>query len=670
MFLNEISNTLIIGKSGTGKTLQTKKIIKNFINQDEEKICMIVDRGGSYNDLVKNYNGINIEIKPNNVICINPFIFNNYQAKLLLIQKLFFDIELIYLNIDRIEQIQKIPNGKDQTKEREEQKLKIKKYKEQIQNKTQEIKKIINLTEFRNNDKIIYDNNEEPISTEFIGSKPMVKVKEFVEIFKEMLNYSYLYKNMKAKIEKYLYQLFEEMIIKKVNLNKNNEEKLYLLISELQVSLKTLFIENEDIDNEQVKVLLFDIEEYINPSQFGRLFNGEPKINIENNNLINIDFGEIQNEKMINLVFSSILMNCSQIITNDKNKKVKKKLIIEGSMSIFNSIYPSSLIQVANLFRNSKYSNSSIVLTAQVISDIYKTGVEVEEEKKLEFDNIVIETKNLLLLGNHSKKDTMERLNLDAQTAHKIEENKSFDFYLNSQVKGFEKLIVEGFVTQKEFEQSENKTNEVTKINNLEPKVKSPLAETYINVYEANNKLKELGSNKRICMKRPTNNQGLNDIKTSIIVLNKHQRELRKKGILEIINKYENKLGSKLDSKNENENENENENKNKNEFQLLYKMNKKQIYKLLKLLKIKNKKLDKIYIKLFKKKEIKIFYFNPKIKRKKLIKEINRLLFYNKSEKTLQLNQKSKKVLIGLNILIEHSKEIEKYNKIREIINL
>jgi hypothetical protein len=456
----DMFNGLIIAPTGAGKSFITVNLIDGFLTTNKDNLCWILDRGGSYVNFTDIKEGINIHInKTNKKNCINPFVFDNYYSKLILIENTFFEID----NIDKIvnknnlkkinlkKEIENLNNENKKGYEEDINKLtielneieeKIKEEKENIYQKMKLIKKLISITEFKNKDSILYDKYNNPASTNFEGLIPQDKLEIFVTLLKEMLEFNEVEPNQAKIIEKNIYELFKKLIVGKTIFTENNDRIHYLLISEIKDELEDLLTLKAKFKIEDVQGIIFTLEEYIDPLRSGKLFNGEPKLNMESN-LINIDFGEIQNEKLSNLVLSSLLMNYFNIMTSDKYKASKKILIIDEAHAILNSPVVAGLKSVSYLFRTARKHGASVFLLSQAISDFQKNAGEVESEKKNLFDGIITNAGWTFLLGMHLKKDTMERLELNEEVATKIYEvGTSRRFYLKSKVSGFAELIV------------------------------------------------------------------------------------------------------------------------------------------------------------------------------------------------------------------------------------
>ena len=88
----DMFNGLIIAPSGSGKSFITVNLIDGFLGSNPENLCWILDRGGSYVNFTSTFGGNNINLKKTDEQnCINPFVFDNYFAKLMFIENLLFE---------------------------------------------------------------------------------------------------------------------------------------------------------------------------------------------------------------------------------------------------------------------------------------------------------------------------------------------------------------------------------------------------------------------------------------------------------------------------------------------------------------------------------------------------------------------------------------------------
>jgi len=427
----DMFNGLIIAPSGSGKSFITVNLIDGFLSSNPENLCWILDRGGSYINFTSTFGGINISLnKTNQLNCINPFVFDNYFSKL-------FSIEYF---LDTISQ-KRINLTSDYKNISKEEKFKIEKEIEDLYN---EIEKLSKITKFRGKDEIKRDQETNKIiSTSFEDLSPQDILEIFVILLETMIEIEPLNENTKRILNLCINDTFKELILKKTIYKEDNDLSHYLLISDIKKLLFNKLIENGLIEKDVFSILSI-LEEYIDPVRSGKLFNGKPALNL-NNLLVNIDFGEIQDEGLSNLVLSSLLLNFFNTMTSDKYSHSKKLLIIDEAHAVLNSSYISGLKSVSYLYRTARKHGGAVWLLSQGIGDFAKLSGETEDIRISLFNGIINNAGWIFLLGKHKKNDLVNRLDLNEEIANRIvtKDKGSREFYISTaNVSGFATLIV------------------------------------------------------------------------------------------------------------------------------------------------------------------------------------------------------------------------------------
>jgi len=431
---NDMFNGVIIAPSGAGKSFTTCHLIDGFIsgNLNKDNICMIIDRGGSYNNFTSVSEGINVSInKTDSTNCINPFIFTNYFAKLLKIELILNDCKLIEKNFIGNEDgaIKQLQLDYDHLQEEMEEILST----------------CVDLQGYLlDDDSIVRNNKGYIVDTLFKGSSIQDVMEIWIGLVIDMIGEDTISKENQGVVSRNLYKVFQGMISSKADLELPNEHGLYLLLDDISMELRTsiLMDEQEGFDEETLNKYLFQLEEYINPLQSGKLFNSAPTLDFSKTRLSNLDFGEIQNEKLSNLVLVSLVLQFFNIMTSKKYKSSKKLLVIDEAHAVLNSSYSSGLKSVSYLFRTARKHGAAVLLLSQAIDDFVKVPGETDPLKMSQFSGIIGNCGIKWLLGRHPKTACMNRLDLPERLADIISTNSSRNFFTISKRLGFSELMV------------------------------------------------------------------------------------------------------------------------------------------------------------------------------------------------------------------------------------
>jgi len=394
-------NTLVIAASGGGKSFMTVNILDSFLSSAPENLVWIIDRGGSYKNFASINNGNNINIKASDSLnCINPFSFTNYFAKL---------IRIIYF-------IEK----KELTKEEEKELFFLSKsYFEKFENEKDSV--------------ILNKSKTKIIATSFKASEPQAILEIHINIVKEMIGYYDLSIENQSVIP--IAEALTSLIAEKYNKDLNNYDYLYILPEDIKKRLLELM----SVNNKES--LLSKIDNYISTALYGNLFNNKPSIDLENR-LINIDFEEIQNDDIQNLVLTSLLSNFFNVMTSPKYKKSKKIIVIDEAHAILNAKSSIGLKAVAYLFRTARKYGALAYLISQNITDFAKVPGDVSEDKMSDFAGIISNSGWKFLLKAHDKKTCIERLSMSEKLATYVDQNQSFKFVVLSKVSGKASLVM------------------------------------------------------------------------------------------------------------------------------------------------------------------------------------------------------------------------------------
>jgi len=431
---NDMFNGVIIAPSGAGKSFTTCHLIDGFTSGEinKENICMIIDRGGSYTNFTSVSNGINISInKTDSTNCINPFIFSNYFAKLLKLELILNDCKLIEKNF--------IGNEDFAIKQLQLDYEKLQEEMEEILSTCTDIEGYL-----QDDDSIIRNNKGYIIDTLFKGSAMQDVMEIWIGLVLDMIGEDTISKENQGAVSRNLYKVFQGMISEMADLNKSNDEVLYLLLEDISQELRTsiLLDEQESFDEETLNKYLFQLEEYINPLQSGKLFNSAPTLDFSKTKLSNIDFGEIQNEKLSNLVLVSLVLQFFNIMTSKVYKSSKKLLVIDEAHAVLNSNYTSGLKSVSYLYRTARKHGAAVLLLSQAINDFVKVPGETDPLKMSQFSGIIGNCGIKWLLGRHPKSECINRLDLPEHIANTISTNSSRRFFTISKILNFSELIV------------------------------------------------------------------------------------------------------------------------------------------------------------------------------------------------------------------------------------
>jgi len=431
---NDMFNGLVIAPSGSGKSFLTCHLIDGFMSGvlNNDNISMIIDRGGSYNNFSSVSGGVNIGInKTDSTNCINPFIFSNYFAKLLKIELLLNDCKIIEKNF---------VGGTDGA---------IRQLKIDYDNLQLEIEEIlstcVNIEGYLAPDDTIIRNSEGKVSdTLFKGTNIQDVMEIWIGLILDMIGEDTISPENSGVVSRNLYKVFQAMIALKSDLILENEEPMYLLLNDIAIELRNsiLMDEQEGFSEETLNKYLFQLEEYINPLQSGKLFNSAPTLDFSKTKLSNLDFGEIQNEKLSNLVLVSLVLQFFSIMTSKKYKTSKKLLVIDEAHAVLNSSYTSGLKSVSYLFRTARKHGAGVLLLSQSIDDFVKEKGEVEPIKMSQFSGIIANAGIKWLLGRHPKSACMNRLDLPEDIANRISTNSSREFFTISKKYNFSEMMV------------------------------------------------------------------------------------------------------------------------------------------------------------------------------------------------------------------------------------
>jgi len=423
----DMFNGLIIAPSGSGKSFITVNLIDGFLASNPENLCWILDRGGSYVNFTATFGGNNINLKKTDEEnCINPYVFDNYFAKLMFVENLLFLNKGYQRKID----LKKVD-------EKEKEKLE-----EKIKENNEKIKQLVDLTDFRGRDTVKKNKKTgEVLLTDFEDLAPQDRIEIFVLLLETMLRTRDLSDNNQRIVNKACYEGIQELILEQVDYTENNDLVKYLLISDIKAKIQDKIIAAGIPEQETISMLSI-LDEYIDPIRSGKLFNGKPALDLSSL-LINIDFGEIQNETLADLVLSALLLNYFNVMTSDKYKASKKLLIIDEAHAVLNGTEISGLKSVSYLYRTARKHGGAVWLLSQGINDFVKVTGEVEPVRVALFGGIIGNAGWIWLLGKHPKKGLMERLDLNERIADRIvNKGASREFYIISKVSGFANLIV------------------------------------------------------------------------------------------------------------------------------------------------------------------------------------------------------------------------------------
>lgn len=440
----DMFNGLIIAPSGSGKSFLTVNLINGFLSSNPENLCWILDRGGSYVNFTETFGGNNINLKKSDEKnCINPFVFDNYFSKLIYIEELLHFASQLERKIERLEKnLKGSPNNKEILKEIED--LKLEKTKS-----IEKVEKLIKVTKFRGRDEVLRDYNDLPEKTNFKDLSPQ----DIIEIFNILVETMIKVKNLDDKEQRLVKKSINKAIIYLIvedlkgidNFDhlKDNDEINYLLIEDIANKIQENLLK-EGLEAQTVKSIISSLDSFIDPMQSGKLFNGKPALNLSSL-LVNIDFGEIQEEALADLVLSALLLNFFNVMTSDKYKFSKKLLIIDEAHAVLNGSEISGLKSVSYLYRTARKHGGAVWLLSQGINDFVKLQGEVAPERMALFGGIVENAGWKVLLGKHLKKNLIDRLDMNNTTAVRISEkpDNSREFYiLTAKVSGFASLVV------------------------------------------------------------------------------------------------------------------------------------------------------------------------------------------------------------------------------------
>jgi len=431
----EAFNGLIMAPTGSGKSFFMVNLIDGFMTIEDNPITWIIDRGGSYDNFTNIQGGINIKIKQSsNRNCVNPYSFDENFAKMIFIENYVTEEALLLM---------------ENKKHKKEDTELFDKYVKDLELPVYTLEEFNKLDDTRkeNIDAIVID-EEGKKKPEFTLSNPSEKLGLFEKLLQTMLGIETLEDfGVVSKLSEYVPYVLTKLIIKTINSIK--EERKWLLISEIKNELKSVMLEksvNEEDKKQLEKELdtyLSNLDKYINPLLNGKLFEGKPNLDFSSN-LINLDFGEIQDDDLQNLILSSLILNFFNIMTDKRLLRRRKLIVIDEAHGVLNADSISGIKSVAYLYRTARKWNSAVWAISQKIGDFKKLSSEsASVGKKLNmFEGMVGNAKWHVLLGKHEYLETTERLGYPENIAKKIEKPEGFNFFISSKVSGFCSLLL------------------------------------------------------------------------------------------------------------------------------------------------------------------------------------------------------------------------------------
>jgi hypothetical protein len=460
-------NGLIIASSGSGKSFLAVNLIDGFMNS-KRNMAWILDRGGSYISYTTAKGGKNVNInQASGKNCINPFNFDVY-----------FGIQVYMENY-----LHQYLNNKENNTMGSEDELFEKMYSililregDRVNFFKEDVKKLNAQKEITINYSNMIDVNDEIDNLEFESTIPQVKIDIYKSILTSMMELDekkhvefhiletqiinlvveeIIEKTKQHVFEWYKDKVFLEMVLKLQSYDCKDEKEALDIMEKIMLKqgeglyLK-LDILKEKLENKIIPLIKSNpkeyteaLEKYININQYGKIFNGKPNISMDST-LINIDFGEIQDPKISNIVFTAILMNFFAVMTNPLYRSSKKLLLIDEAHAILNAESLVGLKGISYLYRTTRKHGAACFLLSQDISD-FKKEVGDDPVRKNLFDGIFGNAGWIFLLGTHLVSKLQRAFELPKDVAGDIEKyDKSVRkfFVISDMVKKFCRLIV------------------------------------------------------------------------------------------------------------------------------------------------------------------------------------------------------------------------------------
>lgn len=403
-------NFLIIAQSGGGKSFMTVNLMDNFLDVNPNNLCWILDRGGSYINFTEIQGGNNIGISAaDSKSCINPFLFSNYFAKLI--------------------KILKYENLKELTIEQQREMKLISKT------------KMLDIGDLEDSFEFVDGKIQ---STSFEASEPQALLSIYVGFIEEMIKIEQLdsIDRNRLLIENAIVNLISD----KYNPKLDSDHNHYILPSEIKEEIIKLVKEKEknlaadERYQNRIEDLLSRMNKFLDTSAFGNLFNKKPQLDLSKR-LINIDFGEIQDEDIQNLALASVISNFFVVMTSARNKKGQKIILIDEAHAVLNAESSIGLKSVSYLFRTTRKHGALAGLISQSIKDFSKEKGEVREDKMTHFNGIVGNAGWVFLLKQHAKEDCINRLEMKPEDAEYVNNNQTFRFFVKTQHSGKAMLL-------------------------------------------------------------------------------------------------------------------------------------------------------------------------------------------------------------------------------------
>jgi len=451
MFIGvDVYNGITAAPSGSGKSFNTVNKLLNFYYLNNENRITIIDRGGSYVKITDMLGGTNIKIKASSKEnCVNPFNFSHYMLRL----------KTIILLSDKYNNKLKLERNEKKLNKIEKEYLKENSITEEEYKIMIELSKLPLLNTSLGKDTIEIDDNGGIISHSFKLTEPQEFFSLLRTYLENMLNIKNVSQNIKNLLniseilDKVVLDLFMNEVYKNyknidiVNMGKEEINKFlykeqmnfsYILIEDI----KKEFINYIEKKNFKIKEELLGqvsiLNKYINTGEYGYLFNGKPKLNMENR-FINIDFGEIEDDLILSLVAGALIMGFNSNMTNPKYKSAKKLLIIDEAHKIFDSSDVSGLASIAYLYRTVRKHNAAVNCLSQTISDFYKPSV---HPKASYFSALTGNSAWIEILKHPKELKEVDLLGCSEELKEYIRKNESFKFvYLSQFTSGILELI-------------------------------------------------------------------------------------------------------------------------------------------------------------------------------------------------------------------------------------
>lgn len=443
LFINtEAMNFLIVAATGAGKSFLAINLLDGFQNVENKPLIWIIDRGGSFIDFTDIKGGINIRLDKNsNYTCMNPFSFVEVTAQLIKVGNMITDFEKVSLK-----------ENEEEIDNKEEIKVLYKEIVDYANTLniivlTEEEIKEISKVERELNDYLVYDNKNLTIKTEFT----MTKASETVALFTELMTFMIGIPDIKSddslriKLKQFIPIVFEEEILKTLHTQKGSVNK-YVLTSDFKRNLKEKMMSagkrlqgsDFDIFEGDIDSKLSPLDKFINPNDFGKLFNGKPNLDFSAD-LINVDFELINDEDISNLLVMALSYNFVAVMTDKRLKSKRKLILVDEAHTVLNSKSIAGISSFAYIYRVARKYSASIGLIAQSIADFYVT--DAHPDKQPHYNGIVGNAKWKFILKDHSEA-LLDTTGFTKEVKKRVSQNKSFNFYIDSKVSGFAGMIM------------------------------------------------------------------------------------------------------------------------------------------------------------------------------------------------------------------------------------